>query len=83
MISQDKLIILQYNMRKSRKKIMIPLFENERIKEVDIIVLQEPWQNPWKYTTYHFLKSFFDLVYEDGKDTYVCFYINKTMALAS
>lgn len=58
MVSQDKLTILQYNMRKSRKEVMIPLFENEQIKEVDIIARQEPWQNPWKHTTYHPLKSF-------------------------
>lgn len=82
MVSQDKLTILQYNMRKSWKEVMIPLFKNERIKEVDIIVLQEPWRNPWKHTTYHPLKNFFDLVYEDGKDTRISFYSNKTMALA-
>ncbi len=39
MISQDKLTILQYNTRKSRKEVMIPLFENEHIEEVDIIAL--------------------------------------------
>ena len=83
MISQDKLTILQYNTRKSRKEVMISLFENEHIKEVDIIALQEPWRNPWKNTTYHPLKSLFELVYEDGKNTRVCFYINKSIALAS
>ena len=83
MVSQDKLTILLYNTRKSRKEVIIPLFENEWIKEVDIIVLQEPWQNPWKHTTYHPLKSFFDLIYEDENNTHVCFYISKTMALAS
>lgn len=70
-------------MRKSWKEVMIPLFEHKQKKEVDIIALQEPWQNPWKHTTYHLLKSFFDLVYKDGKNTRICFYINKTIALAS
>ncbi len=83
MISQDKLTILQYNRRNSRKEVMIPLFESEHIEEVDIIALQEPWRNPWKNTTYHPLKSLFELVYEDGKNTRVCFYINKSIALAS
>lgn len=82
MVNQDKLTILQYNNLKSRKEVMIPLFENEQIKEVDIIALQEPWRNPWKHIIYHPLKSFFDLVYEDRKDTRVCFYMDKTMVLA-
>lgn len=36
------LSILQYNMRKSRNIVMLPLFQNKSIIHIDIIALQEP-----------------------------------------
>ncbi len=83
MVNKDKLVILQFNTRKLQKDVMIRLFKNEQIKKMDILELQEPWQNLWQYTTYQSLKRFFDLVYkEDRINICVCFYINKALALA-
>lgn len=49
----DTLNILQYNMRKSHNIVMITLFQNENILDIDIIALQEPWKNTWDQTTDH------------------------------
>jgi hypothetical protein len=38
---------------------------------------QEPWRNPHIATSYHPLKTHFQLAYLNDKDTRVCFYINK------
>jgi hypothetical protein len=35
--------ILQYNVHKSKDRVLIPLFEDERIADIDIIAVQEPW----------------------------------------
>ena len=45
--------ILQYNVQKSKDKVLIPLFEDKRTTELDIIAIQEPWQNPFQPTTYN------------------------------
>ncbi len=37
----DILPIIQYNTRKSQQIVMIPLFQNDEILDMDIIALQE------------------------------------------
>lgn len=62
---------------------MIPLFEDQRVQDVDILAIQEPWRNPVQATTYHPLKRFFGLVFEDrSNNTRVCFFVNKRLALS-
>lgn len=58
----DTLSILQYNTRKSRNIVMIPLFQNENILDIDIIALQEPWRNTRDQTTYHPRKDAFPYI---------------------
>ncbi len=72
----NQLSILQYNTRKSRT-VMVELFDNEKIYNIDIIAIQEPWRNINTNTSYHPLKDRFNLVYLYHNDTRVCFYINK------
>ena len=72
----NQLSILQYNIRKSRT-VMVELFDNEKIYNIDIIAIQEPWRNINTNTSYHPLKDRFNLVYLYHNDTRVCFYINK------
>lgn len=72
----NQLSILQYNTRKSRT-VMVELFDNEKIYNIDIIAIQEPWRNINTKTSYHPLKDRFNLVYLYHNDTRVCFYINK------
>lgn len=83
MLSTGHLTILQYNVRKSRKGVMIPLFEDQRVQDIDILAIQEPWRNPAQATTYHSLKRFFELLF-DGRsnNTRVCFFVNKRLALS-
>ncbi len=62
---------------------MIPLFENRAVENVDVLTIQESWHNPWQATTYHPLKQYFELVFDDqNKGTRVCFFINKKLALS-
>lgn len=84
MCDEQGLTILQYNTRKSREVVMIPLFEDlENILKVDIIALQEPWRNQRDLTAYHPLKQNFELIYLPSIETRVCFYVRKGIALSS
>ncbi len=53
------------------------MFQNPRVLEYDILAIQEPWRNPFINTSYHPLKSHFQLTYLDHAATRVCLYINK------
>jgi hypothetical protein len=41
----DTLKIIQYNVRKSRKKVMIEFMAQEEVRQVDVLALTEPWRN--------------------------------------
>lgn len=75
-----KLSILQYNTHKSLDGVMAPLLRDPRIRDYDILAIQEPWRSTHKNTTHRFRESGFDLAYMDHKDTRVCFFVNNRMA---
>ena len=77
MVEHQELRILQYNVQKSRDVVLASLFQDRWITEYDILAIQEPWRNPFIATSYHPLKTHFQLVYMDDAETRVCFYINK------
>ena len=77
------LSILQYNTRKSRNIVMVPLFQSENILNIDIIALQEPWRNTRDQTTYHPRKDAFHLIYPESNKARVCFFINKKIEQSS
>uniref|UniRef100_A0A1L7UN13 Reverse transcriptase n=1 Tax=Fusarium mangiferae TaxID=192010 RepID=A0A1L7UN13_FUSMA len=77
MVEHRELRILQYNVQKSRDVVMANLFQDNRTLEYDILAIQEPWRNPVIATSYHPLKTHFQLTYLDNAETRVCFYINK------
>ena len=62
---------------------MILLFENLLTPTYDILAIQEPWSNLFQHTTNHRLTQFFELSYHPHKDTQICFFINKRLALSS
>lgn len=70
MSSRNTLSILQYNVRKSRDTVMATLLRDPRVREYDIVAIQEPWRNPFMSTTHHPAKDHFHLCYpadsEDG-----------------
>jgi exonuclease III len=77
MLSQ--LRILQYNVNHGKEATIIPLLRDTRIKEFDILAIQEPWRNPNIATGYNPLRSSFYLAYPPDKLTRVCFYVNKAL----
>ncbi|RDL32701.1 uncharacterized protein BP5553_09157 [Venustampulla echinocandica] len=77
MTAHRELRILQYNVHKSRDVVLASLFSDEKVLEYDILAIQEPWRNPFTATTYHPLKTHYQLTYCDDAETRVCFYINK------
>ncbi|CAG9950816.1 unnamed protein product [Clonostachys rosea f. rosea IK726] len=77
MIGHQELRILQYNVQKSRDVVLASLFKDSRVREYDILAIQEPWRNPFITTTYHPLKTDFQLSYFNDAATRVCLYINK------
>lgn len=68
---------LQYNTRKSREQVMMPLFDDPQTLSYDVIAIQEPLENTEFWTTYHPYKDHFHLAYLENNLTWVCFFINK------
>ena len=77
MVVHQELRILQYNVQKSKDVVLASLFQDRWITEYDLLAIQEPWRNPFVATSYHPLKTHFQLAYLDDKETRVCFYINR------
>lgn len=75
--------ILQYNVNKSKDRVIIPLFENPLTPTYDILAIQVPWRNSFQHTTNHRLAQHFELSYFPHKETRVYFFINKCLALSS
>ena len=69
----QKLWILQYNVHKSRNKMMITLLHEMRIKDYDILMIQESWRHHEKTKTYNSRDINFILKNNEKK---TCFYIN-------
>ena len=83
MTERNTLKILQYNVRKSRETVMILLLQDERIKEYDILAIQELWHNMFISTTYNARFNSFHLVHSGVKGSRVCFYINEKIKIST
>lgn len=84
MLRTGHLTILQYNARKSRRGVMMPLFEDQRVQNIDILAIKEPRRNPAQATTYHPLKRVFEFVFEDrSNNTRVVNIINEAMNIST
>ena len=77
MTAHQVMNILQYNVQKSRDVVLASLFRDPDTANYDVLVIQEPWRNPYIATSYHPLKDTFYLAYPDDKAARVCFYINR------
>ncbi len=71
---QKKLWILQYNVHKFRNKIMIVLLHEKKIKNYNILILQEFWQFNDIFRAY--CSATVNFMLKNNKDR-ICFYINK------
>ncbi len=74
----NRLRVLQYNVQKSKDKVMAPLLADKITALYDILALQEPWQNPFKNATYCPSLSVFYAAY-DNQARRSCFLINKSL----
>ncbi|KIV98472.1 uncharacterized protein PV09_09717 [Verruconis gallopava] len=72
-----------YNVYKSKDTVMATLLRDPRVAEYDMLVIQEPWRNPFILTTHHPAKEIFHLCYptvDDGEGpAWLCFFINKRL----
>jgi hypothetical protein len=75
--NKQSLKILQYNVNKSRTKVLMGLLQDPEIALYDIIATQEPWRNPFNNTPYNPRSSPFHTSDQGDKDSRVCTYINK------
>jgi exonuclease III len=76
------LSILQYNVRKPRDIVMATLLRDPKVKDFDILAIQEPWVNTFADTTHHPAKDHFHLCYPQSKyegPAKVCMFINKRL----
>jgi exonuclease III len=72
--------ILQYNVNKSRNKVLAALLEDQRLKTYDVIAVQEPWRNPFDSQAYNPRDSGFHLIDLKRADSRVSIYINKDIS---
>ena len=77
--NKQSLKILQYNVNKSRAKVLIGLLQDPEIATYDIITTQEPWRNPHDNAGYNPRSSPFHISDQRDKDSRVCTYINKRL----
>jgi hypothetical protein len=78
----QELTLLQYNVNKSRKKVLIGLFQDLKIQEIDILVIQEPWRNPFNQRGYS-AQNTFTLIEVENLNARVSTYINKHLSIDS
>jgi hypothetical protein len=78
----NRLRVLQYNVQKSKDKVMAPLLADKAVAAYDILALQEPWRNPHKNATYCPSSSAFYMAYND-EERRSCFLINKSLNISS
>ncbi len=74
MFQQKKLWILQYNVHKFREKMMIALLHEKKIKNYDILILQELWWFDENFRAYCSATVNFMLKNNESR---IYFYINK------
>jgi len=78
-IENTRLRILQYNINHGKEATQIPLLQDTKIQDFDILAIQEPWRNPFIATSYNPPQSNFHLIYPSRNLTRVCLYINKRL----
>lgn len=75
--------VLQYNVNKSRLKVLAPLLQDPGINAYDVVAVQEPWRNPVSSAIYNPANSGFHPVDLRAKESRVCCYVNKRISTDS
>ena len=74
MSERIKLRILQYNINKSRKNVMISLLQKKNIMNYDVLMIQKSWRDTKDAHAYNSCNIDFTLINNEDK---LCFLINK------
>jgi hypothetical protein len=77
-----ELKIVQYNVWKSKRKVMEALLEDAAAQGVAVLALQEPWQNKHMNATYCPGRSRFWPAYPNRFHSRACFLVNKELSLS-
>ena len=78
MSDTTSLKILHFNVRR-KEAVMAPLLEDDRIKNIDVLAIQEPVRNRANNTSYNPSSSRFHLAHCGDIEARTCLYINKRM----
>ena len=78
-----ELRITQYNVQKSKRKVMEALLEDAASQDVAVLALQEPWQNESMNATYCPSRSKYWPAYPQRFRSHACFLVNKELSLSS
>ena len=75
-MSENLLIILQYNIKNQKNSTIMSLFADPTVKNFDILAIQKPWRNVFVTTSYNSSSFDFHLTYHATENARVCFYVN-------
>jgi exonuclease III len=76
---ENRLKILQYNVQRSRNKVMIDLLEQEEVLNADILAIQEPWRNRTTEEGYNPHPERFRLIEKNSSKTRAAIYISRRL----
>jgi len=76
MIERLELRILQYNVHKSRNKVIIALLQEKKIQKYNILMIQKSWRFRERAKIYNSSRVDFAIKNNDER---TCFYINKSI----
>jgi exonuclease III len=75
--------VLQYNVNKSKDKVMASFLQDSSVANYDIIAVQEPWRNTHNHATFNPRNSAFHACDARAETARVCCYINKRISTDS
>ncbi len=67
---------MQYNVRNNKNDIMIFMLANSKIRNYEILTIQDFWRNACVFTLYNLFIIDFHLAYKQKRNVRICFYIN-------
>lgn len=77
-----ELTIIQYNTNRSKDIVMAQIIRYPTVMKASIIVIHEPWANPYQETTHHPANQTYQLLYPESSETggdraRVCMFVSK------
>ncbi len=76
MTTQSTFFILQYYVKNEKNDTMIWLLVNSRIRDYNLLIVQEFWRKVCVSTSYNSFNTDFHLLYQKFENVRICFYFN-------